>query len=211
QAGTDTLSSVAHTLTWDHRDSRTEPTGGYYLKFGNEVAGAGGDDKFLRNTVGAGTFFKVADQSVLMFSGTGGYIVPLEDSSIRINQRYFLGGDTLRGFKDAGVSPRDAVTNDALGGLWDYTGTAELTFPLGVPKELGIQGKLFTDVGAIGGVDKSIVASDITQSTQLRMSIGTGVVWKSPMGPINVDLGFPIMRDSHDETQIFRLNFGTRF
>ncbi len=211
QAGSATLSSFGHTLTWDHRDSRVDPTSGYYLKGGNDLAGFGGTEYFIRSTASAGQYFKVSDDTVLMLGTTAGYIVPLDNSPLRINERYFLGGDSFRGFKDAGVSPRDKVTNDALGATWQWTGTTEMTFPIGFPKELGVMGKLFTDVGTVGSTDRKVDKSTVTESSSLRMSVGTGVIWRSPMGPINIDLGFPIMKDSNDETQVFRLNFGTRF
>ena len=211
QQGTTTLSMISHGLTWDHRDSRVDPTRGYFVKFGNDFAGAGGGNHFVRTTTSAGQFFPLWDESVLSLSATAGTIQGFDGDNVRINQRFYLGGDSLRGFKDAGVSPRDRNTGDALGGMWDTTASAEMTFPIGFPKELGVKGKLFTDIGTIGPTASNVDKSSIYESQSLRMSIGTGIVWKSPMGPINVDLGFPIMSDSHDVDQIFRLNFGTWF
>jgi outer membrane protein insertion porin family len=217
QEGTSTLSSIGHTLLYDRRDSKIDPTSGYYLRGGNEVAGLGGSAHFIRNTLGAGQYFKVADQTVLMLAANGGEIYDTSGSPVRINYRYYLGGDNLRGFKDAGVGPRDLTTGDALGGMWDVVGTTELRFPLGLPKELAVQGKLFTDVGTIGhtsignAVNSTGSPIDVVQSSKPRVSVGTGVVWRSPMGPINIDLGLPIVRQSHDEMEVFRLNFGTRF
>jgi outer membrane protein insertion porin family len=211
QEGVTTLSSIGHTLLYDRRDSKVDPTTGYYLRFGNELAGVGGSQHFLRNSFGAGHYFPVGDQSVLLLATNGGYIFGLKGDQVRINERYYLGGDTLRGFKDAGVSPRDPSTGDALGGLWEATATAELKFPLGLPKELGVQGKLFTDVGTIGQTDPSVARNAVNENTSPRITVGTGLVWRSPMGPINIDLGFPIVRQSGDQMQIFRLNFGTRF
>jgi len=211
QEGTTTLSMITHGLTWDHRDSRVDPTRGYYVKFGNDLAGAGGSEHFVRTSTSAAQYFPIWDETVLSLSGTAGIVTGFQGDDVRINQRYYLGGDTLRGFKDAGVSPRDKLTGDALGGMWDATASSEMTFPIGFPKELGVQGKLFTDLGTIGPTANGIDKTAVYQSQTLRMSVGTGIVWRSPMGPINVDLGFPVMRDSHDEDQIFRLNFGTRF
>lgn len=217
QIGTSTLSSVGHVLLYDRRDSKIDPTSGYFLRGGNEIAGLGGSSHFVRNSAGAGQYFKVADQTVLMLAANGGEMFSTSGSPVRINQRFYLGGDSFRGFKDAGISPRDLTTGDALGGMWDAVGTAELRFPLGLPKELAVQGKLFSDFGTIGhtsiGANNNSNGSPIivTQSSGMRASIGTGVVWRSPMGPINIDLGLPVVKQSHDETQVFRLNFGTRF
>jgi len=211
QQGTSTLSSIGHGLLYDRRDSKIDPTSGYFLRGGNEFAGIGGTERFVRNSVGAGQYFKLLDQTVLMLSANAGEMFSWDGSEIRINQRYYLGGDTMRGFKDAGVSPRDATTNDAIGGMWDATGTAEIRFPLGLPKELAVQGKLFSDVGTIGSTDPKVNKAGVTETSAPRASIGTGVVWRSPMGPINIDLALPVLKQTHDQMQIFRLNFGTRF
>jgi len=211
QEGTTTLSQLSHVLSWDRRDSRVDPTHGYYVRAGNDLAGLGGNQHFIRSSVGAGQYFQLLDETILRISGTAGMINSINNEAVRINQRFYLGGDTLRGFKDSGVSPRDKSTLDALGGMWDATSSMEMVFPIGFPKEMGVQGKLFTDAGTIGNSDSHIKSTDLYQSQTLRWSVGTGVVWRSPMGPVNVDLGFPLMKDSHDETQMFRLNFGTRF
>ena len=210
QAGTSTLSSFGHLVTWDHRDSRVDPTDGFYVKLGNEFAGLGGTEQFHRSNVGVGQYYRLADQWILLTSASAGIIQGWGGKDVRINSRYFLGGDTLRGFKDGGVSPRDKASNDALGALWQYTGTVELSVPLGLPKELGLQGKLFSDVGAPGQTAGNVDKTTIWQSTAPRVSVGGGIIWKSPMGPINIDLAVPLKKDQHDETQVFRLNFGTR-
>jgi outer membrane protein insertion porin family len=211
QQGTSTLSSLSHTLLYDRRDSKIDPTTGFYVRGGNEFAGLGGSERFVRNSVGAGQYFKLMDQTILLVSANAGEMISWDGTMVRINQRYYLGGDTMRGFRDAGVSPRDSATNDAIGGMWDAVGTAEIRFPLGLPKELAVQGKLFSDVGTIGHTDPNVTKGDVTQTSAPRASVGTGVVWRSPMGPINIDLGLPVLKQTHDQMQIFRLNFGTRF
>lgn len=210
QEGEATISSVQQTLLWDYRDSKIEPTEGYFFRVNNEIAGLGGTQKFLRNNVGVGQYFPLAEQVVLGLSGNAGFMTGFGDEKIRITERYFLGGDTLRGFANAGVSPRDRETEDALGGLWQYYGSAQVKFPLGMPDELGFGGQVFTDFGAIGDTE-DYTSGTIDQASTIRVSVGVGVTWKSPMGPVAVDLGFPIKKESFDETELFRFNFGTRF
>lgn len=210
QQGTATLSSIQQTLLWDYRDSKVDPTEGYYFRVNNEVAGLGGSQKFLRNNIGAGQYFPLAEQVVLSLSGNAGIISGFGDEKIRINERYFLGGDSLRGFANAGVSPRDEASGDALGGLWQYSGSAQVKFPLGLPEELGFGGQVFSDFGSIGNTE-DYVGGGIQQSSAIRVSVGAGVSWKSPMGPVAVDIGFPVKKESFDERELFRFNFGTRF
>ncbi|MBF0372668.1 MAG: outer membrane protein assembly factor BamA [Alphaproteobacteria bacterium] len=209
QEGTAIISLVAHTITYDKRDSRLDPTEGYYVRLTTELAGLGGTEHFLRNGVGAGYFLPLGDGWIVGLGGSAGHVVGINDD-VRITNRYFLGGDSLRGFATAGVSPRDTATGDALGGLWMFSGTVELTVPLGLPPELGLTGRVFTDLGSIGETDETVTAG-LSQSTSIRSSIGAGVKWRSPVGPINVDLGLPILKEDFDKTEIFRLNFGTRF
>lgn len=209
QEGTATVSSLAQFLTYDKRDSRIEPTDGYFLRLGTEFAGLGGTERFVRVTGGGGYYYPLGDQFVLGTTWSGGYILGLGED-IRINNRFYLGGDSLRGFRTAGVSPRDKATGDALGGLWMYNGTVQLNAPLGLPQELGLTGKIFTDFGGIGETD-SAVSADVNQSSMIRVSVGFGVTWRSPLGPINLDIGFPVVQESFDETENLRFNFGTRF
>ena len=115
----------------------------------------------------------------------------------------------MRGFATAGVGPRDKKTKDALGGEWVYNGTAELRFPIGLPSEFQIAGKLFSDFGSLGSVNPS--SSSVFDSKSLRATVGTGISWTSPFGPIGVDIGFPLIKESLDETESIRINFGTRF
>lgn len=211
QAGNSVVSSVAQTLTYDKRDSRVDPTEGYFVRLGTELAGVGGTERFVRLTGGGGYYYPLADEFVLGATLNGGYILGLEDP-VRINNRFFLGGDSMRGFRTAGISPRDRGGNaDALGGMWMYSGSVQLNAPLGLPEELGLRGKIFTDFGAVGPTDDSVRSIDVYQSNTIRMSAGVGVTWRSPMGPINIDLGFPIIQESFDETENLRFNFGTRF
>jgi outer membrane protein insertion porin family len=209
------LSQVGHTLTYDRRDSTLNPTEGYVISLGNDLAGLGGTEYFLRSDLKGAYYFPVGDTFdwdpawSLSLRGSAGYIAGL-GKDVNINQRYNLGGGNLRGFASAGASPRDSATDDALGGNWMATGTAELGVPLGLPDEYGLTGRLFTDVGAIGRPD-SFDSSLMDGSSAPRLSVGAGVTWVSPVGPISVDLGYPIVKQEFDETELFRLSFGSRF
>lgn len=203
------VSQVSQALTYDRRDNIIQPREGYMLRLSNDLGGFGGDEAFLRTTLDASQFFPIGDESVFAVSGTAGYIYGIADD-VRFYRNYNLGGDNLRGFANGGASPRDAATDDILGGTWVVAGSAEARFPLGLPNELGVTGKAFTDVGMIGLPD-GISGATINSSNAPRMSVGVGVLWTSPMGPISIDLAQPILKESFDQSEIFRFNFGTRF
>jgi outer membrane protein insertion porin family len=208
QSGSELLSQVSHVLTYDRRDSRVRPTDGYFVRLNNDVAGLGGSVRHLRNAVTAGTFYTLADQWILSVTGTAGHIIGLGEDAL-FSQRFFIGGDDLRGFANNGVGPRDKSTDDALGGEWAYTGTVEVSFPIGLPTELGVSGRAFTDVGSSGKIEPT--TGDVDDTGSVRASIGTGVTWTSPVGIIGLDFGVPVLKENFDETELVRVNFGTRF
>ena len=202
------VSEISHTLLYDRRDSRISPSEGYFVSLGTDLAGLGGTSRHMRNQLAGAHYFPVADQWVLAVVGTTGYIFGI-GQDVRLTERYFIGGDDLRGFATSGVGPRDQSTKDALGGEWMYTGKAELSFPVGLPTELGISGKLFTDLGSSGKLNQS--GDQVNDTGSLRASMGTGITWISPFGPIGFDLGFPLLKEDFDQTELVRINFGTRF
>ena len=128
---------------------------------------------------------------------------------VNLHDRFFLGGDNLRGFATSGVGPRDTSTKDALGGEWMYNGSAEVKFPLGLPEELGLTGKLFSDLGSAGKLSSS--GSSVNDTGSVRLAVGTGLMWTSPFGPIGVDIGYPLLKEDFDQEETVRVNFGTRF
>lgn len=209
QAGKTSLSMIGQELSYDKRDSRLNPTQGYYTSFGADYAGVGGDTKFVRvNWMGI-QYFPVAEDVVFSVRGDAGYIHGI-GQDVRINHRYYLGDMSLRGFEYGGIGARDKETDDALGGNWYTTASTELTFPIGLPKELGIKGKVFSDAGFIGKPD-GYDPKYMDYSSKLRLAAGTGILWQSPMGMINLDFSVPIMKEDFDETKVFRLNFGKGF
>lgn len=208
EAGKYNDSSVGQTIVYDKRDSALNPKEGYFLSFGNDVAGAGGDEKYLKFDVKAYQYFTLADYYTFKLFANAGYITGYSGKDVRLSNRYYLGGSTLRGFDVAGIGARDKFTDDALGGNWMlYTG-AESIFPIGLD-EVGLKGRTFVDMGMIGKPD-NMDPRYVDYSSSPRVAIGFGFQWLSPMGQIDIDFGFPIVKEDYDETQIFRLNFGTR-
>lgn len=208
QEGSAVKSEIGQALAYDTRDDRGEPTKGLIARYNIDVAGLGGSVKYVRNRVRATQFFPIAEQLVASLGGAAGYIVGLGEDT-RIIDRFFLGGTSLRGFSNFGVGPRDIITDDAIGGTWSYNGTAQLTFPLGLPNELGIKGRIFSDIGSSGSPDTNL--SSVTDTKSLRASVGFGISWKSPFGPIAIDLSKPVLKEDFDDTEALRFDFGARF
>jgi len=217
QEGTAVTSQITQSISLNKLNNVIEPTRGYYVSLSTDLAGLGGTEKFVRGGLSAGWYNEPFEGWVFGLLANSGYLVGIGED-IKVYQRYQLGGSNLRGFDDFGVSPRDGFTGDALGGDWIVTGTAELKIPLGLPKEIGITPKLFSDWGAIGSprdLTRRLTAAElatIQRSSRFRGSAGIGVQWESPVGPIQLDWSpFVFNAAPFDDRQKFRVNFGQRF
>jgi outer membrane protein insertion porin family len=80
---------------------------------------------------------------------------------------------------------------------------------LGLPEEMRIFGRAFVDAGSL--VDPDVSGPNVFDSSSIRASAGAGLSWLSPLGPIAIDLAHAFLKEDEDETEFFRLNFGTRF
>jgi outer membrane protein insertion porin family len=225
EGGTTVLSQVSQVLTFDYRDSRTFASKGLVVEIGNDYAGLGGDARFVRENLNAAYYIPLGkifhnDDWDLKFSGSAGYMTLLEGGREEIIDRFFLGGDNLRGFETGGAGPHDATTGDPLGGRFIWTESQELRFPLPVSADLGLTGRAFVDVGALTEANfrsssacqvSSTQSCTIVASDAPRVGAGVGISWKTSFGLINVDLTPFVIKQSGDQTQIFRFGFGTKF
>ncbi|MDE1900088.1 MAG: outer membrane protein assembly factor BamA [Alphaproteobacteria bacterium] len=213
QAGTTTTSSVGQTLTYDTRDSKLNPTLGFITHLDTDIAGAGGSRKWFRVKVGGTQYYPIADKWIISGTAEAGQIWGL-DGPTKLNERFFLGGDTLRGFQYAGIGPRDLSSpyQDALGGTQFARGTVDLGMPTPLPEEFGIRAHLFSDVGMLGRSDETPIPGDtIANDSSLHLSAGVGITWDSPFGPIRLDYAEPIIYKSYDLIQHVNFSFGTKF
>jgi len=208
QQGTTLTSLIGQDFTFDRRDDRFDPTEGYFVRLSQDYAGVGGDVTFLRHRVSGGTYYSIVDEWVAGVTGEAGYIESFGERS-RIQHRFFLGGDSLRGFATGGVGPRDGPTGAALGGRELYAGSAELSFPTGLPKELGIRGSFFSDFGTL--TDSGETGVEIQDKDSIRVSAGVGFLWRSPFGPVKMSFAKAVRKEDFDKTELFRFSFGSRF
>ncbi|MFT6332190.1 MAG: outer membrane protein insertion porin family [Lentimonas sp.] len=215
-----TVSSVGQTFLYDKRDNLMDPRDGYYFRLSQDYAGlVGGNVEYFKNE-GSGAYYMPlfgGKDFVLKFSGKFGHIVGMGGQDVRSNDAFFLGGNNFRGFEYAGIGPRAKVNGsfmggDAVGGNTYYVSTTEFRFPMGLPKDLGISGALFSDIGTLKGVDSaSSAGSEIADSGSLRASFGLSIGWASPLGPIRLDFAQVHKQEEYDQTETFRFSFGTNF
>ncbi|MEM7527362.1 MAG: outer membrane protein assembly factor BamA [Pseudomonadota bacterium] len=206
-------SSVGYTLLYDQRDDPIEPTGGYLLTWQQDIAGLGGDQRFIKNRASAkGWQGFLGDQVVASIELEGGALFSFGGSDSRITERFFLGSDSFRGFAVDGLGPRDLDADDALGGNLFAVARLQISFPIGLPEELGVFGGAFIDAGTLWSLDETTFGElEIDDSASLRVSIGGLLFIDSPFGPIELSAGLPIVDEDFDEDEIFRVGIGTRF
>jgi len=227
EAGNYTTSMVSQDLTYDQLDNRIEPTGGYFLSIGTDYAGVGGQVEYARLRPRMSYYFPIAAPDyVFAVRAEGGYVKGLgpdygyiPTQKVRISDRFFPGSGNFPGFALGGAGPRDPLTTNALGGDEYWVVTLEETVPLGLPKELGLTGRVFTAAGVAtdSGLPKfgvnaaGIVGPVTTDCGCIRASAGIGFSWKSPFGPIRVDIAQPYLKQAGDKSELFRFGFGAQF
>ena len=172
------------------------------------MAGLGGDVHYLKHTFNYGYYWPLWSDWVASVNVREGHIAGLGED-VRINDRFFLGGSSLRGFEPGGVGPRDRVTDDSLGGNVFYAATAEVTVPLNLTKDLDVDLAVFTDVGTLTDVDDT--GAEVQDVSDTRASVGVGLAYLSPFGPIRIDFAKAVVKQDFDQTENFRFSFGARF
>ncbi|MBV8521398.1 MAG: outer membrane protein assembly factor BamA [Acetobacteraceae bacterium] len=240
QAGWTLLSQVGQTITLDYRDSTIDPHTGYVARFGTDFAGLGGNATYIRTKLDGSYYIPLdrftgnSDWGFAISAGIGQFFnLGVQEQII---DRFFLGGDNLRGFQAGGAGPHDAVTGDSLGGRFIWTQSTELRFPLPISRDIGLSGRAFVDIGSLteGNFESGrCVGTPFTEALYAlyhvfvppgvcppiadnsgflpRVGAGVGVSWQTPFGLINVDLTPLVHTQPHDQKQLFRFGFGTRF
>jgi outer membrane protein insertion porin family len=213
--GSYSVSSVGYTYTYDTRDDIAKPTKGFNFAVSQDVSGLGGDLKFLRSVSGFEYYHPFFFNLVGEIAFNAGYITGYGGLGIPINERFFKGGPSFRGFQIAGVGPRDTIANAALGGQLFGIGTYQVRLPDILPPDYGINLSAFSDFGTLGlihGVSTVCTATAcVRDDLSMRVSAGIAINWKSPFGPVEVDVGYPILKQSYDKPQAIRLSAGTTF
>ncbi len=209
EEGDRTESSIAQELAYDTRDSRFDPREGVLGSISTQFAGLGGNVRFLKTTLSGAYYYPVSEDVTFSLLGDVGNITGIGEDT-RASDRFFLGGTSFRGFEFAGLGPRDRNTDDALGGKNFFTATAELSFPLGLPEDLQVRGRAFGIIGSVWDLDND-TAAVVDDEASPRVSVGTGITWISPFGPVLIDLALPVVKEDFDNREIISFNFGTRF
>jgi len=250
--GTITTSLAGYSLTYDTVDNFRNPHNGFHNTLTQDFAGLGGFSRYVRTTGDVRYFHEIPylDDVVAIGHGQAGNMTPFGGYQPRIQDNFNLGPSLVRGFSPGGIGPRDnnwlawnSNTNygNSLGGTNYWGATAEVQFPIwGLPKDLGLRGAVFNDVGSLwdfkgrtnysnnnlptipgvtciapysqqAGYGQGTCVVPQSQNMIIRSAAGASILWNSPMGPLRFDYAIPYLKAKTDITQYFRFSGGTNF
>jgi outer membrane protein insertion porin family len=218
-------SSVSGTLVWDSIDDKNNPREGIFSRFTTEVAGLGGDAKWVKSTI-KGSYYQTISEDLSLvgiLTAGAGHVFALgspttpsnADGGILVGDLFRANSDIVRGFKNNGFGPTydnaaSASNGSFIGGTTYLNASAEMQFPMPIlPESIGIKGAVFADVGTLFGTPyTSEVAND---AMAFRSSVGASLIWASPFGPLRVDYAVPVMKEAQDKVQNFNFGISTKF
>ncbi|EYD77265.1 Outer membrane protein assembly factor YaeT precursor [Rubellimicrobium mesophilum DSM 19309] len=203
--------SVGFSYSFDTARNNIDTPTNFSFRAGQEYGF--GDRTFIQTTALASAETRVLGEDLLLRATVEGGYLHFSQGESRVTDRFFLGSSRIRGFERGGIGPRDAKTDDALGGNAYAVVRLEAEFPLPVPEEYGVSGGAFLDYGSVwnvGAPDRfqdRILYDDFTPRTVAGLSL----FWDTPLGPLRFNFTEPLQVEEQDRTQNFDVTVSTRF
>jgi len=232
-AGPVNVSMLGYTVSYNALDNNRNPTSGLYAELKQDFAGVGGDVNFIRTAGEVRNYYEVFSDIVSVVKLQAGHVSSWGGEQLRMLDHFQMGPNLVRGFAPAGLGPRDltpGTANDPLGGSLYWGATLEAQTPLYfLPKDIGIKVAAFADAGNLWSykgptfwnVTGETLQVGLDSASFIRSSVGVGLLWYSPLGPLRFDLAYPLTKycalpatpgpEVCDRTQVFRFSGGTRF
>jgi outer membrane protein insertion porin family len=225
-AGPTWISMPGYSLIYNTLNQPRYPTSGTFVEFKQDVAGLGGNVNFIKTTVDARTYYEVFPDITAIFRAQAGDVMSWGGQQVRMLDNFFGGPWLVRGFAPNGFGPRDltpGTTMDNVGGTMYWGATLEVQTPIpNLPKDVGLRFAVFADAGNVWNyTGPTVFPQFFGQSIQLadtngpfdgfRSSVGAGLIWDSPFGPLRFDYSVAITKQQYDVVQQFRFGGGTKF
>ncbi len=217
-AGSQWVSAVGDTVSYNTLDNNQTPTSGINSQLREDLAGLGGDVKFLRTTEDVRYYHPINDDVVSLVRAQGGYVTGWGGQQVPLLNSFFGGPTMVRGFAPNGFGPRDLTpgsTMDNVGGSMYWATTAELQSNIpGVPAEYGLKASAFVDAGSVfryGGPTAfpgSAQSLQVANNNTVRSSVGVGLTWASPFGALTVNYAAPLTKAAYDVVQPINFTAG---
>jgi len=219
QEGRTTIGELTQSLTWDARDRIISTRSGHVDSVTVGIAGLGGQSRFWTADLSSSLYIPVGKSSDFTLNPSFEYsmIRPMKGRDVPLWRRFSLGGiGSLRGFDSSGVSLRDTITGESIGGDSQFRAGVNLFFPLPYVQTSGFRGLVFADAGSVWGrvsanVPNVSVPVEPFSFARMRYSAGFGIEWISPVGPIGFSWAFPIRSMTGDIQRNFEFALGAQF
>jgi outer membrane protein insertion porin family len=234
--GSETISMVGYSLDYNTLDNNKSPTDGLLINFKQDFAGVGGDASYLKSTIDAKYYAPLIGDAVLLLRGQAGSLNSVGGYQLQVLDNFQMGPNLVRGFAPNGIGPRDLTffpftgTGDALGGTKYWGASVEIQVPFWfLPKDIGLKGAIHADAGSLwdyqgptqfpatGEINGIVNGKFCTcgmvfdDENVIRSSVGVGLIWASPFGPLRFDYSVPITQGKYDIPQQFMFGGGTQF
>jgi outer membrane protein insertion porin family len=234
--GAEWVSSVGYSLDYNTLDNNKNPTDGLLIDWKQDFAGVGGDVSYLKSAVDGKYYAPMVADIVALVHVQGGMLNQVGNQPLRMLDNFQMGPNLVRGFAPNGIGPRDLTffpytqTGDALGGTKYWGASLEFQMPFWfLPKEVGLKGAVYADAGSLwdyqgptsnaatgeinGLVNGKFCTCAMTFDDEnvIRTSVGVGLIWASPFGPLRFDYAIPVTKGKYDVVQQFKFGGGTSF
>jgi outer membrane protein insertion porin family len=229
-------SAIGYSLNYNTLDNNRNPTDGLIIDWKQDFAGVGGDVSYLKSAIDGKYYTPLAGDIVGLIHLQTGMLNQIGNTQLRMLDHFQMGPNLVRGFAPNGIGARDLTFfpftghGDAIGGTKYWGASAELQMPFWfLPKEVGLKGAVYADAGSLwdykgpttwaatGEVNGLVNGSPcrcgmVFDDTNLvRSSVGVGLIWASPFGPLRFDYAIPITKGKYDVVQQFKFGGGTSF
>jgi outer membrane protein insertion porin family len=201
--------NIPFTIGWarDSRDSYLNPNSGKYVRLNSEL-GLIGDSKYTKFGAQYQQFFPLTKQYTFAFNFDIGFGQGLSGKDLPFYKNYYSGGlGSVRGFEQGTIGPRDTkYTTAVIGGAKKVTLNTEFLIPFpGAGNDRSLRLFSFYDVGNVVAENQNLELND------LRSSVGLGLSWVSPMGPLRFAWAKPVRKFEGDRIQKLQFQIGTSF
>ena len=211
----ETNTALIATAGWsrDGRDSAIYTTAGLLQRLTFEVAVPPADLRYYRTTYRADWWHPIGRENVIQLSGQIGYADGYQGKPLPFYKNFYIGGiGSVRGYETSAIGPKDSLGN-ALGGQSMAVANVEYYFPMpGLQKDKSVRLSVFTDAGLVSGTPgPTPPPTPVFDFGETRYSVGVGLSWFSPVGPIKISIAKALNAKPEDRTQMFQFSLGTVF
>ena len=206
-AGTDTVSAIGHSLSFDRRNSRYKPSRGFNIILNQDLAGLGGNSYYYKNSIELNSYKRLSENFIGALKIQAGNINGYNGKYSPLSSNFKLGGKNLRGFKSGKVGPK--LGNSYTGGQYYYLTSLETNIDLNIDA-FDITSTFFIDFGSVWGLDNPAYGT-IDDKHETRSSVGLNFNWDSAIGPINIIYAQILQYNKNDTTDNLYFDIGYNF